>query len=64
MCVAEYMIPRVILRLIQHLRINSIPSNSEMDENVIWHQCEQVGLKSKIVSFELIIHEITGHSKS
>ena len=43
MCVAEYMIPRVILRLIQHLRINSIPSNSEMDENVKWLQCEQVG---------------------
>ena len=42
MCVAEYMIPRVILRLIQHLRINSIPSNAQMDEDVQLLQCEQV----------------------
>ena len=42
MCVAEYMIPRVILRLIQHLRINSIPSNAQMDKEAQWSQCEQV----------------------
>ena len=31
MCVAEYMVPRIILRLIQHLRINSGPINAQMD---------------------------------
>ena len=45
MCVAEYMIPRVILRLIQHLRINSIPSNAQMDKEAQWSQCEQVSSK-------------------
>ena len=37
MCVAEYMIPRIILRLIQHLRINSIPSNAQMDKEAQWY---------------------------
>ena len=31
MCVAEYMVPRIILRLIQHLRINSGTINAQMD---------------------------------
>ena len=48
MCVAEYMIPRVILRLIQHLRINSIPSNAQMDKEAQWSQCEQVSSNSRM----------------
>ena len=51
MCVAEYMIPRVILRLIQHLRINSIPSNAQMDKEAQWSQCEQVSInRMKIIT--------------
>ena len=42
MCVAEYMVPRIILRLIQHLRINSVPSNAQMDPEEQLSKCEQV----------------------
>ena len=42
MCVAEYMVPRIILRLIQHLRINSVPSNAQMDPEEQLQNCEQV----------------------
>ena len=42
MCVAEYMVPRIILRLIQHLRI-SVPSNAQMDPEEQLQNCEQVG---------------------
>ena len=45
MCVAEYMVPRIILRLIQHLRI-SVPSNAQMDPEEQLQNCEQVSFKS------------------
>ena len=45
MCVAEYMVPRIILRLIQHLRI-SVPSNAQMDPEEQLQNCEQVSFKT------------------
>ena len=57
MCVAEYMIPRVILRLIQHLRINSIPSNAQMDKEAQWSQCEQVILRAD--PFLKLLHDFS-----
>lgn len=42
MCVAEFMVPRIILRLIQHLRINSVPHNAQMDPEDQLTKCEQI----------------------
>ena len=42
MCVAEYMVPRIILRLIQHLRINCVPHNAGMDPEDQLAKCEQI----------------------
>jgi hypothetical protein len=42
MCVAEYMIPHMILRLIQHLRVNVVPSTAQIDQEELLSKCEQV----------------------
>ena len=57
MCVAEYMIPRIILRLIQHLRINSIPSNAQMDREAQWSKCEQIIVKADL--FLKLLHDFS-----
>ena len=57
MCVAEYMIPRIILRLLQHLRINSIPSNANMDPEEQLTKCEQVIQKSD--RFLKLLHDFS-----
>ena len=57
MCVAEYMVPRVILRLIQHLRVNSVPSNASMEAEEQLSKCEDVIKKADL--FLKLLHDFS-----
>ncbi len=57
MCVAEFMVPRIVLRLIQHLRDNAIPSNADMEPAGQLSKCEQVINKADL--FLKLLHDFS-----
>ncbi len=55
MCVAENMIPRIVLRLLQHLRVNVVPSTVNIEPKEVLSQSEKV--INQADKFLMLLHD-------